>query len=243
MSDEYKKTDIPALDDQIAKQMLENIFEACDMESNKIPLEVLTSYSNYRRERFALQRLVLVVIMVLFFLLPVLFIAPKISIQELPTAVSADPVYELRVTSAFPPVSRVTATIDGRNIPVYETGTRQYSIEPTMNGTMTITVVLSNHQYAVETVEVSGIDRTSPVLVSNELKDGQLLLYLQDEEGGSGIDYEHIYAADGTGEQLRPVSWDEETGCVVFDYPAASLNIFVPDYAGNTLQLILTLKQ
>ena len=112
-----------------------------------------------------------------------------------------------------------------------------------MNGTMTITVGLSNHQYAVETVEVTGIDRTSPVLVSNELKDRQLLLYLQDEEGGSGIDYEHIYAADGTGEQLRPVSWDEETGCVVFDYPAASLNIFVPDYAGNTLQLILTLKQ
>ena len=125
MSDEFKKTDIPALDDQIAKQMLENIFEACDMESNTIPLEVLTSYSNYRRERFALQRLVLIIIMVLFFLLPVLFIAPTLSIQELPTAVSADPVYELRVTSAFPPVSRVTATIDGRNIPVYETGTRQ----------------------------------------------------------------------------------------------------------------------
>ena len=97
MSDEYKKTDIPALDDQIAKQMLENIFEACDMESNKIPLEVLTSYSNYRRERFALQRLVLVVIMVLFFLLPVLFIAPKISIREFPTTISADPVYELHV--------------------------------------------------------------------------------------------------------------------------------------------------
>ena len=90
MSDECKKTDIPALDDQIAKQMLENIFEACDMESNKIPLEVLTSYSNYRRERFALQRLVLVVIMVLFFLLPVLFIAPKISIRELPATISAD---------------------------------------------------------------------------------------------------------------------------------------------------------
>ena len=161
MSDECKKTDIPALDDQIAKQMLENIFEACDMESNKIPLEVLTSYSNYRRERFALQRLVLVVIMVLFFLLPVLFIAPKISIRELPATISADPVYELHVTSKFPSVSRVTATIDGHNIPVYETGTRQYSIEPTMNGTMTITVVLSNHQYAVETIAVTGIDRTS----------------------------------------------------------------------------------
>lgn len=66
-----------------------------------------------------------------------------------------------------------------------------------MNGTMTITVVLSNHQYAVETIAVTGIDRTSPVLVSNELKNGQLLLYLQDEENGSGIDYEHIYAADG----------------------------------------------
>ena len=242
MEKESKKPDIPALDEQFAKQMLENIFEACDMEPNTIPLEVLSSYSNYRRERFALQKLILIVMMVLFLLLPVLFIAPKVTIQETSTGTSTDPIYELNVSSVFPPVSRVTATIDGRNVPVYETGTRQYSIEPTVNGSMTITVVLSNRQYVTEQVEVTGIDRTAPVLVSNEMRNGQLLLYLQDEEGGSGIDYENIYAADGTGNQLRPVSWDEETGCVVFDYPAASLNIFVPDHAGNTLQLILTLK-
>lgn len=242
MEKESKKPNIPALDEQFAKQMLENIFEACDMEPNTIPLEVLSSYSNYRRERFALQKLILIIMMVLFFLLPVLFIAPKVSIQETTTDTSTDPIYEVNVSSVFPPVSRVTATIDGRNVPVYETGTRQYSIKPTVNGSMTITVVLSNRQYVSEQVEVTGIDRTAPVLVSNETRNGQLLLYLQDEEGGSGIDYENIYAADGTGNQLRPVSWDEETGCVVFDYPASSLNIFVPDHAGNTLQLILTLK-
>lgn len=242
MAKQLKKSDIPALDNQIAKQMLENIFEACDMEANKIPLEVLSSYSNYRRERFALQKLILIIMMVLFFLLPVLFIAPTVSIQETSASTQTDPVYELHVSSVFPPVSRVTATIDGHNIPVYETGTRQYSIEPTANGTMIVTVVLANHQYTVENIEVSGIDRTSPVLISNEVQDGQLLLYLQDEEGGSGIDYEHIYAADGTGNQILPVSWDEETGCVIFDYPTSSLNIFVPDLAGNTLQLILTLK-
>ena len=36
------------LDPQIASQMLSNIFDACEIEQNSVPLEVLTSYSNYR---------------------------------------------------------------------------------------------------------------------------------------------------------------------------------------------------
>ena len=47
------------LDPQVASQMLSNIFDACDIEQNSVPLEVLTSYSNYRKERFLFQKFVL----------------------------------------------------------------------------------------------------------------------------------------------------------------------------------------
>ena len=42
--------------------MLSNVFEACDYEANKVPLEVLRSYSNYRRERHLLQKGIILVV-------------------------------------------------------------------------------------------------------------------------------------------------------------------------------------
>ena len=47
---------IPPLSNEGADQMLSNVFEACDFEPNRVPLEVLQSYSHYRRERHILQK-------------------------------------------------------------------------------------------------------------------------------------------------------------------------------------------
>ena len=62
----FKKSSMPQLDPETASRILEQTFEANEMEKNTIPLEVLASYSNYRRERFSLQRMLLIVIMLLF---------------------------------------------------------------------------------------------------------------------------------------------------------------------------------
>ena len=70
----FKKPAVSQLDLEIASQILEQVFEANDMELNSISLEALASYSNYRKERFTLQRTILVIIMALFILLPLLFI-------------------------------------------------------------------------------------------------------------------------------------------------------------------------
>ena len=64
----------PVLDQKVADQMLSNIFEACHVQPNSIPLEVLTSYSNYRKERFAFQKFTLMLIIILFCMLPFLHI-------------------------------------------------------------------------------------------------------------------------------------------------------------------------
>ena len=56
------KMDVPPLSKEVADQMLSNVFEACDFEPNRVPLEVLQSYSHYRRERHILQKCIIVLV-------------------------------------------------------------------------------------------------------------------------------------------------------------------------------------
>ena len=121
----FKKSSIPQLDLETASRILEHAFEANQMETNTIPLDVLVSYSNYRRERFTLQRTVLVVIMTLFLLLPLLFIPSSFTVEQIDTDTPYNPVFRLEIDS-FMLVERVSASIDGSNIPVYETDAHVY---------------------------------------------------------------------------------------------------------------------
>lgn len=241
MKKDNKNQGVPALNQQVASQLLENVFDACDMERNTIPLEVLTSYSNYRRERFALQKLVLIVMMALFCLLPLMFIAPRFSLELAEDSSRSAPEYEVEVANWFPPIRRVTADIEGQHVPVYETDTHLYSIEPAKNGTMTVTVVLANGQYLSQKTEVTGVDREPPTLVSHHQENG--FLYLQFQDGsGSGVDAASAYALDETGSKILPHAQTTADGDTILIFPNVSMNIFVPDYAENTMQLVLTVK-
>ncbi len=234
-----KKSMQPALDHEVVCQMLETIFEECGREPNTVPVEVLASYRNYRRERYAFQKVVLVIILLLFFMLPMLFMTPVCSISDSDVSEKGQPIYHVSVNT-FLPISRVTATIEGRNVPVYETGNCAFSIEPTLNGKMTVTVTLANKQYTVEEVMVNAVDRDPPQLTSNRKDKNFIYLYFSDAD--SGIDYENISIKNLDGEELDIASYNEETGCVKLAYPKESLNIFVPDVCGNQLQLVLTMK-
>lgn len=235
----FKKSTEPQLDLDDASKILENIFAANQVEPNTIPLDVLTAYSNYRKERFSLQRTVLVVVMVLFLLLPFLFIAPSFTIQSETQGFEANPVYQVEVDT-FMPVQRVTATIDGHNVPVYEVAAHVYSIEPPVNGHMTVSVTLINHQTVTHFIDVENVDSEAPLVVSNNMDEENVYLYLSDT--GSGIKYEEIKAVNLSGQEILPVSYDTSTGCVAFAYPQETLNIYIPDNADNTLHLILTVK-
>lgn len=239
LRDKLKEPKGSELDEKTASQMLENIFDACEVEPNSVPLSVLTSYSNYRRERFLLQRILLVFIMLFFLLLPLLFIAPDIQLTRKGGSAKGNPTYEVAVHSLIP-VSRVTADINGNNVPVYEVAGGTYSIEPKQNGTLRVTVTLKNQQYTAVTRKVTGVDIDSPTVIGNKQVGDQIYLYLSDT--GSGIDYENITAADTDGKDVKPLSYDPNGGYVTFDYPKESLNVFIPDKAGNTLHLILTVK-
>lgn len=226
-----------ALELPAAEEILKEVFEACGKEPNPTPLDVLASYQSYRQERYALQKNVLDIVLLLFFLLPLLFFMPSFTLEPDAEAEPGRPVYQVQV-DALLPIARVTAKIDGYTIPVYETGFRTYSVEPVRNGAMTITVTLVNHQYAEHEILVEHVDRTAPGLVSSRQEGGYLYLYLEDEE--SGIYYEGIYAEDRSGNRSVPLSYDPETGCVEFPCPSAAMNVFIPDRTGNLLQLVVS---
>ena len=234
-----RKQKRPQLDSETANKILELAFEANQREPNTIPLDVLTSYSNYRRERFTLQRTILVVMMTFFLLLPFLFIPSAFTLSSKTEGYSAHPVYEIQVDT-FMLVERLTATIEGHNIPVYEVDSHVYSLEPTMNGRMEVTVTLINHQTMTKYIDVANVDNESPVLISNHMKDE--VLYLHFSDTGSGINYREIQAVNLSGESVPPILVDPATGCVAFDRPSETLNLFVPDFADNKLHIILSVE-
>lgn len=229
----------PALDDETAALMLGNIFDACEKEPNTVPLSVLTSYSNYRRERFLLQKVILLIVFLLFCTLPFWFVPASFTVNIASSGNRYDPVYEVHVNAPLIPVERVTATLGGHNVPVYETDSHVYQIEPDANGDLTVTVVLKNHQSNTWTLTVEDVDTKTPVLLSNQQKGDNIALFVEDAD--SGIDYSGIYALTTSGERILPVSYDENTGEIDFLYPEETLNIYVPDQAENVLHLILSL--
>lgn len=234
-----KKTSVSQLDLDIASQILKEVFEANDMELNSISLETLASYSNYRKERFTFQRTVLAIVMALFILLPLLFIPASFTIDDPSGQHDFNPVYRVEVDSMMP-VERVSATIDGYNVPVYEMDSHVYSIEPSVNGRMEITVTMFNRQTATQYVDVATVDREVPVATACNKYDDTISLHLSD--GISGVDFEKITAIDSNGQEMAPATVDKETGCVIFEDVKNTLHVYIPDLAGNQLHLIISIQ-
>lgn len=232
-----KRSSGQILDPQTAEKLLQEVFEACQKEPNTTPADVLRSYRNYRQERYAIQKHVLDAVLLLFFLLPLLFVIPSFSLTPDEHTEPGRPVYQVDVDT-FLPVARVTASIDGYSLAVYETDRHTYSVEPTRNGTMTVTVTLANDQYTEHKILVDRVDRTAPSLTSSHQQNGRLRLFLSDTE--SGVYYDGIYALDPDGVRSEPLFCDPDAGYVEFPCPASTVNIFIPDRTGNLLQLVVS---
>lgn len=220
---------------QTAEQMLENIFLSCDQTPNSVPLQTLTAYSNYRKERFALQRTVILVILCLFALLPMLFISTKITITPDEQNETQNPIFHVRLSSVLP-VRNLTAQIDGNTQPVYESGSGTYTVTPGQNGEMEIAVTLFNMQAAKETVSVSGVDYVKPRLVTTQRVWDSLRLFFEDPD--SGINGMNISVTNQNGASL-PYQFDSATGRLSIPYSNETLNVLVPDNRGNVLELLL----
>lgn len=232
---------LPELPEHIASDILANVFKESNVAPNTVPLEVLTSYSSYRKERFILQRVLLGIILLLFFLLPVLFIPPSFQVKPDidPQNPHQSPSYQILVDNKLP-VSHVVASIDGNKLPIYEIDRHAYSIKPTLNGRMSVTITLMNRQQKTQFIDITSVDNDSPVLLSTTYTPSEVTFTLEDN--GSGINYDEIKAVDIQGNESRPLSFDVATGTVTLSYPLDTLNVFIPDYNKNTLHLVISIK-
>lgn len=251
MSSLFSRKKRPQLSDDMANKLLANVFDACEAEPNTIPLEKLASYSEYRRERYSLQKTILIIVIIIFCLLPMCFVSPRFTIEKISPEDADYPTYEIKVSDSIIPVSLVSATLDGRSIPVYETGSRIYNVTPTDNGLLNVYVRLANRQYNYSdelaecgNVSVEGIDVDPPKLDPErhyERADGLLYLYLK--EDGSGLDYESSYGETLSGDHIYyPIESesDPSENLMVFEFPDESANYYIYDLKGNILQLVLS---
>ncbi len=234
-----EKKDIPNIDAAEAAHILGNVFEECGVEPNTVPMEALTAYTSYRRERFVLLRTILVVALVLFLLLPILFIPPRYEITKADGGERGLPVYSIDVGSLLP-VRSIVATLDGKPLPVYEEDSKHYTVEPTRNGKLDITVGLVNHQTSSTSIDVDSVDAEGPELTGSRT-DGKNV-FLKVEDKGIGVDFDGVYAVSGSGKVVKAKGYDRESGEVWFAYPKEKLDVYIPDSIGNTLHISMKIK-
>lgn len=219
-----------------AEQMLSNVFSACSREPGSIPLEALTSYSNYRKERYALQRTLILLLLALFLLLPLLFFAARISVRQVNPDGSENPVYAVSVDTQIP-LRQIEARLNGQTVPLYETSPGSYTLVPRGNGELRISAALINRQETTESVEISDVDTDAPKLTASEFESDRVCLFVEDAD--SGVDYAQISITDDDGTAHFPLDMDAETGCISIAYPTGVLHLRIPDLRGNVLRVDL----
>lgn len=147
------KSQNKALDPSLADRMLQNVFSACGDDGNSVPLEVLASCDNYHKERFRLQKTLLIAIIILFCILPVFFITPTITVTE--NAVPEYPsIYMIQVDAPLP-VRKVMVYLNGTPLYVTDAGNSTYYIHAGTDGELTVTAILRNRQYTTETIQIT----------------------------------------------------------------------------------------
>ena len=228
-----KEPDIQ-LDPAIADQMLSNIFDVCDYEGNTVPLTVLSTCKNYRKERNYLQRGIATTFLLLLLLLPILFVTPDLSVES-PYTYQGRPAVRVSYHSLLP-VSRVNGLFGDHKVPVLETEKGDFILFPDRNGELEVKITLLNGQSGSRTVEVTNGDSMPPRLVESRREGDRLTIFLTDNSGS--LDFDACYAKTLSGEILYPIAVSEEDLSLTFRCSEKTVNIFVQDSWGNVLQMV-----
>ena len=220
-----------ALSSGAANQILANVFAACGAEQNSVPLDTIMEYSNYRKERFVLQKGVIYVVLGVFLLLPTLFITGRVILSHLGGTAS----YEVYTDSVIP-IKEVNVSMDDHAVAGTDMGGGVYQLNPTHNGEMQVQIVLRNNQVIDATIEVTTVDEEAPQLVSSFFDESYYYLTVRDT--GSGINSAQITVQYEDGSEAA--GWSYTDGTVKVPYPDRYLVVSVPDNSGNVLRLQLT---
>lgn len=143
-SNSGRYSDMP--DQDTEEQLLYNILDILGMEQNTVPLRDLRIYMDYRRHKSRTMTAAALALAVLIFAAPLFLIRPEVTMKKTESSDEAGrPVYTVRVSS-LPEVYSVRASIDQVQMPVYQEGASLYTVRPTREGTMTVTVTAWNRR-------------------------------------------------------------------------------------------------
>ena len=139
-----------------------------------------------------------------------------------------------RVRSILP-IREMTVTLESQPVEV-ERSDGAYRATLDSNGTLEIYAEGWNGMSVRDNEHIAVLDDAAPVIDQEDyvLEDGHLEFLVSDSQ--SGVDFSSIYGTETDGQNVRPASYSEDTGRVVFEMEGSDVTVFVSDLAGNISQ-------
>ena len=139
-----------------------------------------------------------------------------------------------RVRSILP-IREMTVTLESQPVEV-ERSDGAYRATLDSNGTLEIYAEGWNGMSVRDNEHIAVLDDAAPVIDQEDyvLEDGHLEFLVSDSQ--SGVDFSSIYGTETDGQNVRPASYSEDTGRVVFEMEGSDVTVFVSDFAGNISQ-------
>lgn len=230
----FKKNCKLEIDDAV--DALNDVLKRVGEQDSAIETRELISYSIFRNESMGVRARVLLGFTVVFAFLPLFFITPHVNVSDVYTGERGLPTATIKVNDILP-VGKVEAVLHGIKIPVYEVTPHVYTIEAPSTGEVTVNVELFNHQKTTEKLLVNETDKTPPVYITTDRKDGYVFYYAKDE--GVGMDFERSHLVMTDGKVIYSDYYDANYNYIAFPDLADVKELVLYDNFGNYLRIII----
>lgn len=234
-------TSSPHLSPEQAEKLLNNIMQDLNVNEDPVSLKKHPYYFRVLRKYIIKNALVLgCVFLLLFFAMPGTVIPASVSqVSAAPSTDKSSTKVEFEISSLFP-VQQINANMNNKELKIQETGFQHYSIDVKENGYLLLEIYSVTGLYSSHGVEIDSIDDKAPHIISHHLEGDNIKVYISDSDG-VGVDYSSITTfVTGTGEYQKPVSYDPDSGYVVFNYPESTTYITISDKNGNQMTAVLS---
>ena len=134
--------------------------------------------------------------------------------------------------SSLLPIKDLTATLGGEDVSLEKSG-NDYIATVDTNGSLTVTARSINGMEATAHGQVNLLDETPPTVDEDSVDLGSGYLEFKCADSQSGIDYDGIYGIDGDGDRVKPTDINRSTGQITFSMKTDTLQVIIPDLAGN----------
>lgn len=136
----------------------------------------------------------------------------------------------------------VSAEMAGAPVGTETLSPGSYRVEAPKNGTLTLSARTFFGQVTETTLNITAVDAEPPTVREDELRDGEMYIYLADD--GSGVDWGSVKVSDAaTGRALDGLDVNEAEDFIRFPFPDAPARVSVADNSGNPLTVLLQLTE